>query len=82
VKISYLFCLTSLGLSLLAHGQEVDLLKSTELTELPTKADSVNLLNEGNGYDLKIEIPIARSEMTITESYQTETQTAEDIGRD
>ncbi len=85
-KIS-LLCIAYLTLGLLAQAQTGDLTEqpketATEANAVAAKAEATvnSLLRDSKDKETKIEIPVTRNDMTITESYQIGELTAENIG--
>ena len=75
-----LFFITSTGLCLLLHGQE-NAFSQSELTGKRLSAiKSANLLSQGSGDSLEIEMLNNASHMTISQSYQSISQATEDLG--
>ena len=73
-----LFFLANLGLYLPLHGQVTTFSENDALEKALSTPKSKNLLGQGNGDNT--EALIHTSGMTITESYQSETQSTADIG--
>jgi len=75
MKTLGLFFLANLGLCLLTHGQVAAFLENEAAEKAPSTPKSENLLGQGNGENTGM--LIHTSGMTITESYQSETQSTE-----
>ncbi len=56
------------------------LVRENDLELKSTKAPTQSLLGDSSQPELKIEIPVARNDQTITESYQVEELSTDDIG--
>ena len=78
MKTLSLFFLAYLGLYLPLHGQVATFSENEALEKAPSTQKSKNLLGQGNGDNT--EVLIHTSGMTITESYQSETQSTADTG--
>ena len=78
MKTLSFFFLGHLGLCLLLHGQLATLSESEAVKKSPSTQRSENLFGQGNGDNTWM--PIHTSVMTITESYQSETQSTADTG--
>ena len=78
MKTLSLFFLANLGLYLPLHGQVTTFSENDALEKALSTPKSKNLLGQGNGDNT--EAQIHTSGMTITESYQSETQSTADTG--
>ncbi len=78
MKTLSLFFLAHLGLYLPLHGQVVTFSENETLEKASSTPKSENLLGQGNGDNTGM--LIHTSGMTITESYQSETQSTADTG--
>ena len=78
MKTLSLFFLANLGLYLPLHGQVTTFSENDALETALSTPKSKNLLGQGNGDNT--EVLIHTSGMTITESYQSETQSTADTG--
>lgn len=75
--LSFLF-LTTLGFYLPLHGQMAAFSGNKVVEKAPSSQKSENLLGQGNGASIGTQINT--SDITITKSYQSETQSTTDIG--
>ena len=80
MKALSLFYLVNLGLCLPLPGQETAFSENETLEKAPSTPQSENLLSNGVGGSIEIEMLINPSDMTITESDEFEAQTSADIG--
>ena len=78
MKTLSLFFLANLGLYLPLHGQVAAFTGNEAAEKAPSSPKSENLLGQGNGENNGM--LIHTSGMTITESYQSETQSTADTG--
>ena len=78
MKTLSLFFLANLGLYLPLRGQVTTFSENEALEKAPSTPKSKNLLGQGNSDNT--EVLIHTSGMTITESYQSETQSTADTG--
>ena len=78
MKTLSLFFLANLGLYLPLRGQVTTFSENEALEKAPSTLKSKNLLGQGNSDNT--EVLIHTSGMTITESYQSETQSTADTG--
>ena len=78
MKTLSLFFLAHLGLYLPLHGQVATFSENETLEKASSTPKSENLLGQGNGDNT--EVLIHTSGMTITESYQSKTQSTADTG--
>ena len=78
MKTLSLFFLAHLGLYLPLHGQVATFSENEALEKALSTPKSENLLGQGNGENTGM--LIHTSSMTITESYQSETQSTADTG--
>ena len=78
MKTLSLFFLAHLGLYLPLHGQVATFSENEALEKALSTPKSENLLGQGNGGNTGM--LIHTSGMTITESYQSETQSTKDTG--
>jgi hypothetical protein len=76
MKTLSLFCLAHLGLYMPLHGQVANFSENEAVEEATSTPKSENLLGQGNGDNTGM--LIHTSGMTITESYQFETQSTAD----
>ena len=78
MKTLSLFFLANLGLYLPLQGQIAAFSENEAMEKALSTPNSENLLGQGNGRS--IEMLVNTSGMTITESYQSETQSTADTG--
>ena len=78
MKTLSLFFLATLGLYLPLHGQVAAFSRNDTAEKAPSSQKSENLLGQGNGAITGT--LINTSDMTITKSFQSETQSTADIG--